>query len=239
MTTIDVLMPVAGNAYAATAPAYLDTYRPAFAAHGLTLNGVPWDEAAGTADATLALFAWGYHLDVVRWEEVLARWPSDRPLLNPPSLLRWNTRKTYLFELADRGVPIVPSIFGDADEDSAARAFDAFGCDELVIKPQVSGGSHKTVRVRRGESVAPLSDAILQPFLQAVGDEGELSLLFVGGLFSHAVRKVAAAGEFRIQPQFGGVLTRFKPAPEQLAQAKRVVAALPAPPLYARSIFCG
>ena len=73
MTTIDVLMSAAGSAYAATAPAYLDTYRPAFAAQGLTLNGIPWNEAAGTADATLALFAWGYHLDVARWEEVLAR----------------------------------------------------------------------------------------------------------------------------------------------------------------------
>jgi hypothetical protein len=231
---VDVLMPVAGSGYADVAPAYLEVYRPAFAAHGMSLNGVPWDEATGAADATLALFAWGYHLDVGRWEDMLARWPSDRPLLNAPALLRWNTRKTYLRDLEARGVAIVPSIFSDADDGSVARAFEAFGCDELVVKPQVSGGSHKTVRVRRGEAVAPLADAILQPFLPAVGEEGELSLLFVGGSFSHAVRKVAASGEFRIQPQFGGVFTRFEPMAEQLAQAERMIAALPARALYAR-----
>lgn len=227
-------MPVAGSPYAAVAPDYLDIYRPAFAARSLALNGRPWDEAAGAGEATLALFAWGYHLDVGRWEDVLARWPSGRRLLNAPALLAWNTRKTYLRDLKARGVAIVPSIFGDANDDSVARAFEAFGCDELVVKPQVSGGSHKTVRVRRGEMIAPLADAILQPFLEAVGNEGELSLLFVGGAFSHAVRKVAAAGEFRIQPQFGGVFTRVQPTPGQLAQAEAVIAALPVPALYAR-----
>lgn len=231
---VDVLMPVAGSPYADVAPAYLDAYRDGFAAEGMTLAGVPWDEAQGEGDVTLALFAWGYHLDVARWEAMLAAWPVDRTLLNPPALLAWNTRKTYLEALEAAGIAIVPSIFGNADAASVGAAFDTFGCDGLVVKPQVSGGGYRTVRLTRGDAVEPLADAILQPFLPAIGDEGELSFLFVGGAFSHAVRKVAAAGDFRIQPQFGGVFTRFDPDRADLAQAERVVAALPAAPLYAR-----
>jgi hypothetical protein len=199
---------------------------------GLRLR--PWTEGPGDADATLALLAWGYHLDVARWERMLAAWPSDRPLFNPPALLRWNTRKTYLRELKAAGIPVVPSRFGPADDASVAAAFDAFGCDELVAKPQVSGGAWRTVRLRRGEPVAPIADAIVQPFLPAVGGEGELSFLFIGGRFNHAVRKVAADGDFRIQPQFGGVFSTFAPEPADLALAERVIAAAPDLPLYAR-----
>lgn len=190
--------------------------------------------AGATPAATLAFFAWGYHHDLARWDALLAAWPADRLLLNPPGLLRWNTRKTYLTELAAAGLPVVPSRFGPADADSVAAAFAAFECDELVVKPQVSAGAWLTQRLRPGDVVEPISEAILQPFLPAVGGEGELSFLFVDGAFSHAVRKVAAAGDFRIQPQFGGTLTAFTPVPEDRALAERIVIALPAEPLYAR-----
>ncbi|MEG3125548.1 ATP-grasp domain-containing protein [Sphingomonas sp. GB1N7] len=232
--TVDVLMPASGDAYAEGAARGLDAYRAAFAANGITLNARPWTSGPGEADATLALFAWGYHFDVARWLKMLADWPEERPLFNPPALLAWNTRKTYLAELERAGIAIVPSIFGRADADSVATAFARFGGEELVIKPQVSAGSDRTMRVGRDTPVAPMDDAIIQPLLAAVGGEGELSFLFVGGTFSHAVRKVAVSGEFRIQPQFGGVFTRFDPETEQLAQARQVIAALPVAPLYAR-----
>lgn len=234
MTPIHVLTPAADSDYAAVAVEYLAPYHPAFAARGLELIPRPWAEGAGEAAATLAFFAWGYHLDVARWEAMLAGWPVDGPLFNPPALLAWNTRKTYLRALAARGLPIVPSRFGAADAASVAAAFAAFGCDRLVAKPQVSGGAYRTVLLAPGDPVEPLPDAILQPYLPAVGGEGELSFLFVGGRFSHAVRKVAAAGDFRIQPQFGGQFSAFTPEPADRALAERVVAALPAAPLYAR-----
>ena len=231
---VDVLSPIAGSDYDAAAAELLDIYREAFAAPGMTLRARPWDLGAGDGDATLALFSWGYHFDVTRWTAMLADWPADRLLLNPPGLLAWNTRKTYLRDLADLGIPIVPSIFGMADADSVATAFDKFDAEEIVVKPQVSGGSYRTIRLRPGDTVEPLDDAILQPFVPAILDEGELSFLFIGGAFSHAVRKVAAPGDFRIQPQFGGVFSRFEPKPEQLELAERVIAAASLPPIYAR-----
>lgn len=229
-----MLMPAAGDGYAAAAARYLAPYTSAFAAVGVTLTPRPWSDGAGDADATLALLAWGYHHDVARWDAVLAGWPAAMPLFNPPALLRWNTRKTYLRELAERGVPIVPSRFGRADAAAIADAFASFACETLVVKPQVSAGSHLTRRIGRGDALAAMDDAIIQPFLPAIGEEGELSLLFIGGAFSHAVRKVAAPDDFRIQPQFGGRFTRFDPDPATLALAERVMAAVPMPPLYAR-----
>lgn len=234
MTRIHVLMPAAGHDYAPVAAAYLEPYRAAFAERGLELEARPWTERPGDGAATLALFAWGYHHDLAGWEAMLAAWPGDRALFNPPELLRWNTRKTYLAELAAAGVPVVPSRFGPADAATVADAFAAFGCDELVVKPQVSAGAWLTQRLRPGDPVEPIAEAIVQPFLPAVGSEGELSFLFIGGTFSHAVRKVAADGDFRIQPQFGGTLTAFAPKPEDRALAGRIVAALPVEPLYAR-----
>ena len=232
---IDVLMPAADSDYRLEAAAMLDDYRPAFTARGLTLEPRPWTDGPGDgAAATLALFAWGYHVAVTQWDAVLHGWPDAVPLFNPPALMRWNTRKTYLAALAERGVPVVPSWFGDADAASVAAAFDRFATDTLVVKPQVSGGSYRTDRLRRGDAVTPLPQAIVQPYLPAIEDEGELSLLFIGGEFSHAVRKVARAGDFRIQPQFGGQLTRADADAQARSVAASALAALPVVPLYAR-----
>ena len=234
MQDIDVLMPATGSEYGTMAETILEAYRAAFFARGMTLVPRPWDKGPGNGAATLALFAWGYHLDVVRWQAMLAAWPAGQPLFNAAALLAWNTRKTYLVGQAAAGIPIVPSRFGRANATSVAAAFDDFATDELVIKPQVSGGSYRTVRVRPGDPVEPLDDAIIQPFVAAVAGEGELSFLFVDGRFSHAVRKVAKPGDFRIQPQFGGQFSRFDPEPSQLALAETVIAALPEPALYTR-----
>ena len=231
---IDVLMPQAGSPYDAVAAEYLEPYRAAFCDADVALTPRPWDTGTGDGDAALALFAWGYHFDVARWDAVLAGWPSGRLLFNPPALLVWNTRKTYLLELEAVGIPIVPSRFGRADMASIAEAFDAFACDELVVKPQISAGSHETVRVKRGDPVARLDDAILQPFLPAIAAEGELSLFAIDGSFSHAARKVATGGDFRIQPQFGGRFSRYDPDAEAMAVFDAVLAALPVRSLYAR-----
>lgn len=236
---IDVLMPASGDGYADAAAEELAPYHQPFADAGLVIRPVPWDRALELgpelgAAPTLALFAWGYHTRVDQWLALLAGWPAGCLLLNPPRLLLWNTRKTYLRELAANGIAIVPSLFGDADSATISAAFDHFGVETLVVKPQISAGSHQTMRISRETLVDFMADAIFQPFVPSVGDEGELSIFFIGGHYSHAARKVARPGEFRVQPQFGGVFTPLEPAPAVLAVATRAVAALPLKPLYAR-----
>jgi hypothetical protein len=120
--------------------------------------------------------------------------------------------------------------------EAVQTAFDAFGVDEVVVKPQISGGSHETIRVKRHGSLegGPSGPALIQPFLPAVGEEGELSLFYFDGHFSHAVTKVAVQGDFRVQPQFGGLVSEIAPEPEALRAAQMVLEAAGAPLTYAR-----
>ncbi|MBA2919929.1 hypothetical protein GON01_07665 [Sphingomonas sp. MAH-20] len=231
MWPIDLLMPSPGDAHAALAAEQVGAYVEAFARAGLALRPRAWTEAGDSP--ALALFAWGYHLDVERWLALLEGWPPGLPLFNPPPLMRWNTRKTYLAELEAAGVPTVPTRF-DGDPAAIEAAFDLFGVDELVAKPQVSASSDGILRLKRGDTLPPLAEPMIQPFLPAVQTEGEYAIFHIGGVLSHAIRKTAAAGEFRVQPQFGGTNRRWRPDAEARAVVEAALAATPAEPLYAR-----
>jgi glutathione synthase/RimK-type ligase-like ATP-grasp enzyme len=152
-------------------------------------------------------------------------------------VLGWNSDKSYLARLEAKGVPIPPTRWTDAvTEADVEAAFDAFGADELVIKPTISGGAWKTLRLKRGEAPtdAPDGVAMIQPYLPAIETEGETSLLFFGGRFSHAVNKRPVPGDFRIQVQFGGTYVSVEPSAEAMALAEQVLAAIDGPLLYAR-----
>ena len=128
----------------------------------------------------------------------------------------------------------MPTIFGDADAGTIASAFDRFGCDELVVKPQVSAGSYETHRATRLARAPTFPQAMIQPFLPSIQDEGEYSLFYIGGALSHAIRKTAQAGDFRIQPQFGGINTPWQADAEAMAIAEAALKAAPGDPLYVR-----
>lgn len=214
----------------------------AFAADGMTLEARRWSDPAVAegASAALVLTAWDYQdapgdflatLDALKGAGV--------PVFNPPELVRWNIRKTYLHELADRGVATIPTLWPDRPvRADVEAAFAAFGCDRVVLKRQVGAGARAQQSFRRGEAVAdgPLLDrpGMIQPFIRAIAEEGELSFLFVDGEFSHALVKRAAAGDYRIQAAYGGVSETLQASEADRRQARAVLDALDAPPLYAR-----
>lgn len=225
--------------YPARAVEAFAPYVRAFESAGARATASPWTQGPrADADLHLALLAWGYHREPDRWRDLLEGWPPGAPLLNAPALMLWNTRKTYLAELEAAGVAMIPTLFADrADADAVEAARARFGGEELVLKPQVSAGGHDTLRLRPGEP-APAGAhwaALVQPYLPAIETEGELSVFLFDGVFSHAVRKRPAAGEFRIQPSHGGRLSRETPSPEALALAAAALAATPGDaPAYAR-----
>jgi glutathione synthase/RimK-type ligase-like ATP-grasp enzyme len=235
LRTIDILIPSPAEAsYHGEALEQARAYVDAFAHAGLDLRPLPWtDPQAGSAPA-LALLAWGYHLNLPAWTTLLDGWTTDVPLFNSPALMRWNTRKTYLAELESAGVPTVPTLFGNAGPEAIAAAFDRLGADELIVKPQVSAGSHQTYRLKRGDHFPALPEAMVQPFLPAIQDEGEYSLFYIGGALTHAIVKRATDGDFRIQPQFGGVNESWEPEAEALAVAETALANAPIAATYAR-----
>jgi glutathione synthase/RimK-type ligase-like ATP-grasp enzyme len=241
MTDVLILTPAADQTL------YAHAWRPLFdrlaaplRAHGLTVSDLAWDAPfdPGSARVVLPLLSWGYHLRPAAWFARLdALEAAGARLANPVSVLRWNTTKTYLARLAAKGAPVVPTIALDRlTLEDMDRARDHFGVDVLVAKPQISGGSQDTVKLRHADGLAgcPTGPALIQPFLPAVGEEGELSLFYFDGVFSHAVTKVATGGDFRVQPQFGGQVSGVAPEPEALHAAEMVLKAAETPLTYAR-----
>lgn len=210
------------------------TYRDLLAPHGIEIEPVSWTDARPTRPA-LALLAWGYHLQPVRWETLLAMWGEDVPLINAPALLKWNSDKRYLDELAGKGVPVVPTRFvGQADADALAEARAAFGAEELVVKPRVSAAASYTSRVGPNDPAPNLADAMIQSFVPSVQTTGELSVFFFEGRRAHAVRKVAAPGDFRVQREYGGLFAPAEPSEAERRVAETALASLPTLPFYAR-----
>lgn len=239
MTRIALLTPAADGPYGTVWGPYFDRLAGYLASEGLTAEPLEWPRAAeAEADVVMPLLAWGYHIRADDWIAALEAMADARVrTLNDLHLLRWNTAKTYLSDLMDADVPVVPTRFIDrATPALVENAREWLGGGEVVVKPQISGGSHETIRLAPGALMtgAPTGPAMVQPFLPSVSGEGEFSLLHFGGVYSHAVGKVARADDFRVQPQFGSTIGPVTPPDEAMDVAAAVIRALDRPPVYAR-----
>jgi glutathione synthase/RimK-type ligase-like ATP-grasp enzyme len=245
MTEIAVLTPdPEDSSYRGQWPGVLERLQAALTDVGVTTHPTPWvdhiEDAAGLKGFPLILpvLVWGYHRDHARFMQATRTWTdAGLPLANPASVLGWNSDKSYLGRLAERGVRIPRTIWTDGvTSEQVDAAFDELGAETLVVKPTVSGGAWRTLRLNRGDLLTdpPVGPAMIQPYLSSMETEGETSLLFFGGRFSHAVNKRPVPGDFRIQVQFGGSYETVVPPEDALAFAAKVLAAVDEPLLYAR-----
>jgi glutathione synthase/RimK-type ligase-like ATP-grasp enzyme len=231
------------------APGYPEPWEWAFDAEaaalregGATVDAVPWNEASDLAryDLVLPLVAWGYHQDYERWLALLDRLETaGARMINPPALLRWNGDKAYLAELADKGVPTVPTFAVEAcrDED-IEEARSRFDSEWLVIKPPVSASAFGTHRIGPNDGLPESSRGkpmIVQPLIEEISRTGEFSLMLFDGEYSHAVVKRPKSGDFRVQEYHGGVsLPCEAPPAGAIELAKAALRAAPAVASYAR-----
>lgn len=246
MTRIAVLTPdPADPSYAGQWPGVLERLSQALAGAGITVEPTPWTDHVEDASRltgyplVLPVIVWGYHRDHQRWIQACETWAAAGVRMrNPATVISWNSDKAYLGRLADKGVAVPDTVWvegvGQADVDAA---LDRFGTDVVVVKPRVSGGAWKTLRLARGETMvgAPEGPAMIQPYLPSIETEGETSLLFFGGRLSHVVNKRPVNGDFRIQVQFGGQYQALPEPPDgALALAEATLAAIGEDLLYAR-----
>ncbi len=210
---------------------------------GRTLEPVQWDARAvdwSAYEAAIIGTTWDYAQRLPDFLTTLDAINQQTPVLNPPALVGWNARKTYLRDLAARGCPIIPTLWPDtADRDSCTAGFEAFATDRLVIKPQVGAGAWRQVLLGRTDSwpspdQLPDGHTMVQPFYASVAMEGVYSLLFFNREFSHAVVKRPAAGDYRVQSSYGGADSPWSPSASDLAAAQQVVDMVDGPLLYAR-----
>jgi glutathione synthase/RimK-type ligase-like ATP-grasp enzyme len=216
------------------------------AARGISTEPAVWDDPAvdwSAYDLVVLRSTWNYP----RRRDEFVAWAGGVPrLANPADVVQWNTDKRYLSALAAAGLPVVPTHWIDRGD---AWAMPDTG--EWVIKPAVGAGSLDTGRYAASdEAHRPLAAAhvarlqaagrlvMVQPYLPAVDSAGETSLLFLGGTYSHAIRKGPM-----LQGPYEGVAGLYKeetitartPSPAERAVADAVLAAVPFTDLlYAR-----
>jgi hypothetical protein len=226
------------------------TYR-ALRTRGHSVVALPWREPTDWSqfDAIIIRSTWDYQDDPGLFLQVLASIESSAArLLNPLNVVCWNIDKSYLGDLAESGVAIVPTHFAEtlrvADVEEAAIQFDT---DQLIVKPAISANADDTFWITpenldsfAAGSLGLFRDrrCLVQPFLPAVVDEGEYSQFYFNGAFSHCILKTPKVGDFRVQEEHGGRLQLIEnPEPALLAAGRVASAAISDELLYARLDF--
>ena len=217
---------------------------------GWEVEDVPWTRPGvdwSGYDVVVIRSPWDYHHQPVAFLSTLDEISARTRLENDVGLVRWNYRKTYLRELQELDVPIVPTVWRDGLAPGRLAALHAdVGSEEFVVKPVVGAGAEDAWRLdaarveQHGEEVEALyagRPLQAQPFVRSVVEEGEWSLIVFGGQLSHTLLKTPAAGDFRVQEEYGSRLAAVEPEASLRAACDTVLDALEALPLYARVDF--
>ena len=218
--------------------------RDALVARGAEVEARPWDAMTDWSryHRIVLRSCWNFHhrpREFLLWvNEVGER--HDGSLRNAPALVQWSVDKRYLRDLDARGVAIVPTIWVSAQDGGDVPNLDALIAEQgwtsgAVVKPAISATAHETWRIAANDGVAHQarfksllarspSGVMVQPYLPEIQD-GEWSLIFLGGDFSHAVVKRPASGDFRVQHDFGGTVERREPESSLIEDARAVLRA--------------
>jgi glutathione synthase/RimK-type ligase-like ATP-grasp enzyme len=220
----------------------VDFLAPALRRQGVEVETPAWsDPRVDWSSYCLVMLSspWDYHERPDEFRAWLAATAAIANLQNPLPILEWNVDKRYLRELGDAGIPTIPTIWSEPGGESAALAeVAARGWERLVIKPAVDLGAMNLVRVETAMAERLLArydrPVLIQPYLPSIATAGEGSLVYLGGELTHALRKQPAAGDFRIQPLYGGTHEAVEATAAEVEVAERALAAAPGDPLYAR-----
>lgn len=198
-------------------------------------------------DIVIIRSTWDYCNDVPNFLMTLERIDQETLLANRLDLIRWNLVKTYMRDLQKSGIGIVPTLWTTSPE---ADFFDDFSrklnVDDIVIKPVVGASGEDAYRVTKSCSLGNLAnirarfrgrDCMIQPFMPNIVSEGEYSLFFFGGQYSHAILKSPTESEFRSQEEHGAQIRSVQPQDKLLLRAHQVIETLSLLPLYARVDF--
>ena len=215
---------------------------------GISVVSAPWDDPAvewPRFSCVVIRSPWNYYHKPDRYAEWLRSCETAGiNLWNPARMVLANINKRYLADLAKQGIEIVPLEYLPAGNRRPLRQIlETRGWNEAVVKPVISAGAHQTWRTSltqadgdqaRFEEQCRITETLVQPFMEEIVSEGEWSLVFFAGQYSHAVIKRPAAGDFRVQHQHGGHYQSGNPSPELIAQARNILSKVDSPLLYAR-----
>ncbi|MEM6470094.1 MAG: hypothetical protein AAF802_11105 [Planctomycetota bacterium] len=201
---------------------------------------VDWSEY----DAVVIRSTWDYQDSPDAFLTVLSEIESSAArLFNPLDICHWNFNKTYLRELGERGVPIIPTRWLDLlNEESARSLFADVSSDHLVAKPLVGANSDGIVVFAADDEASIVSATraygdqplMIQPFLSQIQSTGEYSLFYFAGRYSHAILKTPKEGDFRVQEEHGGQIEAAIPDETVREIADKAIGVIGQTLLYAR-----
>ena len=226
------------------------TYEP-LAKLGWKIDEVSWmrpDVHWDDFDLVVIRSPWDYSSHPRAFMRVLEQIDrSQSRLANPIDIVRWNLDKSYLRQLEAQDILIVPTLWlTSLDENTLEGAFEHFATTEIVVKPTIGANAGDTFRLERNAAASTTLPALdtfrsrpvmVQPFIKAIVEQGEYSLFYFDGEYSHCILKLPKAGDFRVQEEHGGLIHNC-PAPPLLIEAgQRVLNAIDKQLLYARVDF--
>lgn len=214
---------------------------------GLNVIRKSWSDKHFNWESTRSVIfrtTWDYFDRYEEWKNWLKKTSKVTKMINPYELIEWNMDKHYLGDLKNKGVHIPETRFIEIGEKITLSAlFAETGWQNCILKPCVSGASRHTYKVDLNninkleetfQSLIAVEAMMLQPFQKNIVEKGEVSMMVMGGEFTHAVLKIAKPGDFRVQDDFGGSVHNYTPSEEEIAFAEKAVAACKPAPYYAR-----
>jgi len=209
----------------------------ALSAAGHHVSAAAWDDITidwSRYDAVIIRSTWNYHMHPEAFLAWLRRLESYQlQVANPVDILEWNMDKQYLAGLRQLDIPIPSTLFLEDDNPpNLDSIFQSTGWQRAVIKPCISATAYNTWITRPGtttKDTEKLSHLLktgrymIQAFMEEVETDGEYSLIFFGQQYSHAVKKTAKKGDFRVQEQYGGHSRPTRPGPSIIRQATAIL----------------
>lgn len=196
-------------------------------------------------DVVVIRSPWDYQQDPEAFFDVLKEIDRSSAVLeNNLDLVEWNIDKTYLRELEEQGIEIVPSLWrNNFDQREWNDFFTDLSAKEIIIKPTISAGAKNTFRIFKGngkQNIEQLSSTfsnrsfIIQPFMPNIVREGEFSIFYFDDTYSHTILKTPKKDDFRVQEEHGGRLKKIEPEEQLLAIGDQILELIEPDPLYTR-----
>ena len=215
---------------------------------GITGNAASWEDPKinwKRFDAVILRSCWNYYKYYPQFLEWLNSLESQQVrVFNHIDIVRWNSKKTYLRDLASRGVSIVPSVFVEKNQiTNLKELMREKSWNNVVVKPLIGAEAQGVFRVKsthdlfaqtKFNALVASSGAVVQPMMKEIMEIGEYSFVFLRGAFSHAVNKLPRKGEFRAQYYLGSTETLVKADASHIMQASEILTSSRADSLYAR-----
>jgi hypothetical protein len=216
---------------------------PALTELGWDVSTISWRDPSvdwNDFEITVIRTPWDYQRHPAEFLSVLSLIDGSRSRLeNSLDIIKWNLSKRYLRDLEAAGVPVVPTLWDESyNRQNFTRWQEDLASKELILKPTISATAEDTYRLRefdsRLEDIFRNRDFMVQPFMPEIVEEGEYSLFYFNGEFSHSILKTPKLDDFRVQEEHGGIITSIVASADLIGAGAHTMKYIGEMPLYAR-----